>query len=137
MPLRASPLNPRSQTPDAALKRRADALWGKIILKMYGGVCAACGNKATDPHHVIRRECIWHRWHPHNGIALCRTCHTLLHDNKMDAAMMRRMESDEIARRAMARAALVDSNEPGPVMFAHELKALVEDLSKTAKSLGA
>jgi len=61
------------------LRRRADKIWGQIILTLYNK-CFVCGAKAIDPHHFIPKgRCAKLRYNLDNGVALCRKCHIKHH----------------------------------------------------------
>jgi hypothetical protein len=59
------------------------ALWTRAILKRDYGVCQRCLSQgimtpATDAHHIIHKTGgLYLRYHPDNGVALCRSCHDL------------------------------------------------------------
>jgi hypothetical protein len=62
-----------------------DGLWVEVIRLMYCHACARCSHlshkvtKGHDAHHVIQRADKRHRWHPLNGVFLCRDCHDWAH----------------------------------------------------------
>lgn len=59
---------------------KLDALCRECVMLMARGECAVCGNQATDPHHIITRKVLKYRWNLYNILAVCRICHTKLHN---------------------------------------------------------
>ena len=55
-------------------RRKADKLWSQLIMSKRH--CEVCGNKGTNPHHIIGRKNLTLRHDPRNGILLCFTHHT-------------------------------------------------------------
>lgn len=58
------------------LRKKADKLWSKIIMKRNEGCCEVCGKEGTNPHHIIGKKNLTLRHDPRNGVLLCFTHHT-------------------------------------------------------------
>jgi hypothetical protein len=83
------------QTKRAAQERKLDSLWRVWILRGWQGpiACWECNwEQATDAAHIVSRRYKRTRWHPLNGLALCRRCHARFTRNSMawDVAVSRR-----------------------------------------------
>ncbi|HUT56796.1 MAG TPA: HNH endonuclease [Phycisphaerae bacterium] len=67
----------RANPSSRAAKKRADKLWREVILKRCGYGCVVCGATGRlEAHHLIRRDAIFYRHNPENGVALCYQHHT-------------------------------------------------------------
>lgn len=83
----------RRQTERARLERECDRLWGRLILREAPRCSFDCERPATDAAHIVSRRYKHTRWHPANGLALCRQCHDWYtrHPRSWDIAVSRRM----------------------------------------------
>jgi hypothetical protein len=67
------------QTKRAAQERHLDRLWRVWILRGGQGPIPCwrkgCWEQATDAAHIVSRRYKRTRWHPLNGLPLCRDCH--------------------------------------------------------------
>ena len=59
------------------------AHWSAQVRKRHGYTCARCGSQTeVEAHHVVP-VCVApsKKYDAENGVALCRTCHKLIHKN--------------------------------------------------------
>ena len=63
------------------LRTECDKLWHQLVVKRAGGKCEVCGDTfGVVGHHYYHKSTYGHiRYDLDNGIALCRSCHFLLH----------------------------------------------------------
>ena len=56
------------------IRKSNDILWSMLI--RLKGCCEICGSTINlEAHHMIRRELLYYRFNPDNGICLCSSCH--------------------------------------------------------------
>lgn len=65
------------------MRNKCDLLWGWCVREAAHDACALCNMSGVQAHHLIRRDAMWYRHFPENGIALCFTHHT---GNNVDSA---------------------------------------------------
>lgn len=58
---------------------KADKLIRQLVFEKANNRCQWCGGHADDPHHIIGRSHLMHRWRLFNILALCRRCHSEWH----------------------------------------------------------
>lgn len=97
---RKTKLRRQKKTPIAKLKREAEAIWKRIVLKLHpicegcemvNGVVVPCPNKAEVAHHMIRRSKSLNTFVAiSNGLSLCFRCHSRIHlaDDKLIEAQI-------------------------------------------------
>ena len=52
-----------------------DKKWQETIRLLFGHKCAVCGRQGTEAHHIVYRRNRAFRWHPLNGVLLCKEHH--------------------------------------------------------------
>jgi len=63
------------------LRDIADRLWSRAVRDDWACVCAVCGKRKTEAHHLIPRSNYATRYDLRNGVALCT------HHHKFDAEL--------------------------------------------------
>lgn len=63
--------------PRSLLIRRCLAAWSKVVVRRFGDVCAKCGARGANSHHIITRGTCPAMWWfaPDYGVRLCIECH--------------------------------------------------------------
>lgn len=61
-------------------ERYLDGLFSKAVCAKAHGVCAKCGGRGSQAHHIIKRRFKVLRWDVNNGVWLCPACHEWIHN---------------------------------------------------------
>ena len=73
------------------LKKETHKIWAEVVKLTFSGKCFLCshrnppiGSYPLDAHHLIKRGELSTRFHPLNGVPLCRIHHSMVEDNLID-----------------------------------------------------